>query len=163
MPVTEEIKHTLGRPLGRIPSGLFIVSATHQDRSSGMLASWVQQASFEPPTVSIALGKDREVLDLARASGRVAVSILGENDSALMKKYARGIKPGEDAFGGMNTLQTPGGIPVLADALGYLDCEILRAIDFGADHALLIAQVMAGQLFKDAMPFRHIRGNGFHY
>jgi flavin reductase (DIM6/NTAB) family NADH-FMN oxidoreductase RutF len=163
MAVSEEIKHTLGRPLGRIPSGLFIVSASHEGKSSAMLGSWVQQAAFDPPAISIAIGKDREVLDLIRSSGRVAVSILGENDSALMKRYARGIKAGEDAFAGVNTLTTPGGIPVLADALGYLEGEVIQTVDFGADHVLLIARVTAGQLLKDAMPFQHTRGNGFHY
>ncbi len=34
---------SIGVALGRIPSGICIATATHQDNSTGMLASWFQQ------------------------------------------------------------------------------------------------------------------------
>ena len=34
--------------LGRIPSGIFILTIRHADQETGMLASWVMQAGFEP-------------------------------------------------------------------------------------------------------------------
>jgi hypothetical protein len=49
------------RALGRIPSGLFILTARFEDQSTGMLASWVQQVSFDPPLVSVAVKKGRFV------------------------------------------------------------------------------------------------------
>ena len=49
--------------LGRVPSGLFILTARVGDRETGMLASWVQQCSFDPPQVSAAFARDRWVLD----------------------------------------------------------------------------------------------------
>ena len=56
--------------LGRIPSGLYVVGAVHEGRHLGMLCSFVEQAGFEPPMISIALGTDRpmrQALEKARS------------------------------------------------------------------------------------------------
>ena len=41
----------LARALGRIPSGLYIVSTVRDGRPVGFLGSFVMQMGFEPPTV----------------------------------------------------------------------------------------------------------------
>ncbi len=52
----------LGAVLGRTPSGIFIlIAGDGQDNTTGMLASWVQQASFEPPQVTVAVNKKRYI------------------------------------------------------------------------------------------------------
>ena len=48
-----------------------------------MLASWVQQTSFQPPTVTIAVSKDRPIAGLIRSSGRYAISVIPETDTTL--------------------------------------------------------------------------------
>src|SRR5687768_3423944 len=118
--VPDDIRNTIGKALGRIPSGVFVLTASHDDESSAMLASWVQQASFQPPGVSVAISRHRAVVPLIRRSNQFALSIIPENDTTLMKRYARGVKPDEDAFAGMRTLQTPSGLPAFADALAWL-------------------------------------------
>ena len=45
--------------LGRIPSGLFILSAGTGDQATATLVSFVQQVGFEPPVVVVALRKGR--------------------------------------------------------------------------------------------------------
>jgi hypothetical protein len=49
-------KREIGEALGRIPSGVFIATAEEGSEKVGMLASWVQQAGFDPPTRSIRTG-----------------------------------------------------------------------------------------------------------
>ena len=161
--VPDDIRNTIGKALGRIPSGLFILTAKHNDQSTAMLASWVQQSSFDPPTVSVAIANDRPITTLIRTSKKFALSVIPETDTTLMKRYARGIKPTEDPFAGMRTFNTPSGLPAFSDALAFLDCQLLNVCDFSADHALYIAQVTAGKLLKEGPSFTHQRGSGFHY
>jgi hypothetical protein len=80
-----------------------------------MLASWVQQAAFEPPA-TIAIAKGRPIAKLIPAAA-VAISIVPE-DKSLMKRFA-GRKGGEDPFAGVATMDSPGGVPILSDALGW--------------------------------------------
>jgi flavin reductase (DIM6/NTAB) family NADH-FMN oxidoreductase RutF len=158
----EQQKQSIAKALGRVPSGVFILTAKYENLSAAMMASWVQQASFEPPSISIAIAKDRPIIPIIRASKRLALSIVPHGDKTLMKRYAKA-KPGEDPFAGVNVRPAPSGVPILADALAYLDCELLDVLDFGADHDLYIAKITAGELLRDGDAFNHQRGNAFHY
>ena len=159
----ENIEATIGRAIGRIPSGVYILTARHDGRDEVMMASWVQQAAFQPPSVTVAVHKDRPVRQMILASKRFALAVLPQDDTSLMKKYARGVAPGEDPFAGIDVLTTPGGLTVPAGALAWLDCELTRACDFGGDHEVHVARVTAGRVLRDGKSFTHLRGNGFHY
>lgn len=159
-----ELRNTVGKALGRIPSGVFVLSARDENgRAAGMLASWAQQASFDPPAVCVAVGKGRPIGQMIRATERFAMSVLGDGDADLMRRFARPRPPAGDGFDGVDTLTTPAGLPVLARALAWLDCELLEILDFGGDHDLFIAKAAAGKLLRQGHSFTHVRGNGFHY
>lgn len=163
MAIDDPTKQSIARALGRVPSGLFILAAEHEKQAAAILVSWVQQASFDPPAISIALAKERHIVPLINRSGRLTVSILAKTDSNLMKRYVRGIPPTQDPFLGVNIARTPAGLPCLADALAWLECKVLTVCDFAADHELYLAQITAASLLKDDPSFTHTRGNGFHY
>src|SRR4051794_35753026 len=99
----------LGKAIGRIPSGVFILTTKHEGRSSAIMASWVQQSSFEPPALSIALAKGRPIGEAIKASKQLALSIIPEDDKSLMKHYARPIPDDADPLAGVRVIQTPGG------------------------------------------------------
>src|SRR6266446_4493075 len=83
----------LGQALGRIPSGLYILTVTHEGRSTGMLASWVQQAGFDPPMVTVAIAGQRYVGDWVAASGRFTLNQLPAGSKALIRHFGRGFAP----------------------------------------------------------------------
>src|SRR5262245_50117754 len=136
--VPEQIQQTIGKALGRIPSGVFILTAGSAAEKTAMMASWVQQSGFEPAAVSVALAKERPIGNLIRREKRFVLNVIGEKDHHLMRKYARGLKPGEDAFAGVNILMSETGGIVLSDCLAYLECKLISVCDFGGDHELFI-------------------------
>src|SRR5688500_20329029 len=93
---TDPAKLSIGKSLGRVPSGVYVLTASHRGGSTAMLASWVQQAAFGPPSVSVAIAKGRPVIDLIRGSGAFALSIIARADTPLMNEYARGLEEGEE-------------------------------------------------------------------
>jgi flavin reductase (DIM6/NTAB) family NADH-FMN oxidoreductase RutF len=124
----------------------------------------VQQAAFAPPTVCVAIAKERSAHAALSAPGATfALSVIPEGDTSLMKKYARGVPAGADPFAGVRTTRGKQGATVLADALAYLECRVTRTCDFGADHDVVLAEVIAGELLKEGASFTHLRGSGFHY
>lgn len=161
--MTDETKQSIGKALGKIPSGVYILTATHAGKSAAMMVSWAQQAAFSPPAISIAMAKDRFIRKLIDAGGALALSIIPKGDTSLMKKYARGIPEGEDPFAGMSIGYTPNGAIYLSDAIAWIECHLIKTCDFNADHDLYIAEITQGHLLKDEPPFSHVRGNGFHY
>jgi flavin reductase (DIM6/NTAB) family NADH-FMN oxidoreductase RutF len=163
MAISEEFKHSAGKAMGRIPSGVFILTAKHNNDATAMMASWVQQCAFDPPAISVALAKGRPIGEIIKSAQQFAISVVGEEETTLMKRYARGVKPGEDAFAGVETFATPAGIPAMKSAIAWLECRVLTTCDFGGDHELLIAEVTAGQILRGGASFTHQRGSGFHY
>jgi flavin reductase (DIM6/NTAB) family NADH-FMN oxidoreductase RutF len=160
--VTDDEKQAIAKALGRVPSGIFILTAKHNDTVAAMMASWVQQASFVPPVISVAVAKGRPIAQLIRDSKLLAISIVPNEDKSLMKHYAK-LKASDDPFAGVRTKSAPSGVPILADALAFLDCRLIDVHDFGADHDLYIAEITAGDQLRDGTAFTHQRGNGFHY
>jgi len=148
--------------LGRIPSGLFILTVRHGANETGMLASWVQQCSFDPPRVTIAIKKGRELLRWLTEDVRFVLNVLPEGAKNLIGHFGKGFEPGEEAFYGIKLAKERESAPVLAAAHAYLGCRVVTAIDAG-DHVLLVAGVETGAVLNDGKPTVHLRKNGLTY
>lgn len=148
--------------LGRVPSGLFILTAKHHDQETGMLASWVVQAGFEPPAVTVAVRRDRYVAEWLGAGCPFTLNIVPEDSKAFLKHFGRGFEPGESAFEGLNTSRCERGVVILNDSLGHLECETKGHLDSG-EHRIFLAHVIGGRMNGTANPAVHIRKNGQRY
>jgi flavin reductase (DIM6/NTAB) family NADH-FMN oxidoreductase RutF len=148
--------------LGRVPSGLFVVTIRHGRRETGMLASWVQQCSFDPPQITVAVNRQRSLLDWFEDGAAFAVNILPEGAKSLVAHFGKGFEDGASAFDGLKLEPHPGP-PVLSEAHAYLDCRVTGRFDAG-DHVLILARVTGGRvLHPDAKPTTHVRKSGLHY
>jgi flavin reductase (DIM6/NTAB) family NADH-FMN oxidoreductase RutF len=154
----------LARALGRVPSGLFIVTVRAGDRTNAFLASWVQQASFDPPTVSIAIKDGRPASELLHDGAACAVNVIPKDDGGgLMKHFGKGFGPDEDPFDGMETVLGTTGVELLPSALGALECKIRGSVAAG-DHHVFVGEVVDGRSFTDEGESAvHLRKSGFHY
>lgn len=166
-PLTSESQAAAPSPLaaalGKIPSGLFILTAAHDGAATGMLASWVMQAGFEPPMVTVAVNKKRYLCDwLAAESTRFALHVVPQGDTTLLKHFGRGFEPDADAFAGLDVAGEFGSAPLLPQADARLHCEVRGSLDAG-DHRLFLAEVVAGDASSDGAPAVHLRKNGLNY
>ena len=148
--------------LGRVPSGLFILTVGQGARATGMLASWVQQCSFDPPRVSAAFAKDRWVLDWLTDGAAFAVNVLPEGEKKLVAHFGKGFGPDESAFEGVEVVREGDAAPMLAAALAHLTCRVAHRYDAG-DHILVIGTVEDGAVRGDGRPATHVRKSGNNY
>ncbi|MGB5632474.1 MAG: diflavin flavoprotein [Waterburya sp.] len=154
----------LDKAIGRLSGGLYIITATKGDVSSAMLASWVSQASFEPPGLTIAVAKDRAIESLMQVGDRFVLNILEEGKyQPLMKHFLKRFKPGADRFAGVNTQTAANGSPILTDALAYLECEVSSRMEC-SDHWIVYSKVDLGRVSNpDGLTAVHHRKVGNHY
>ncbi|NDC53038.1 MAG: flavin reductase [Planctomycetia bacterium] len=148
--------------LGRIPSGLFVVTWREVGRDRGMLASWVMQAGFAPPAVTIAIAPGRDLLPAAAAGAALAVNILGESQRPLLARFGRAPAQGEDPFAGIEIVRTPAGNAAFPDAAGWLEGRLVARADAG-DHAVVVVAVVAAAIGRSDAPLVHLRKNGLRY
>ena len=154
----------LDKAMGRLSGGLYIITATKGDVNSAMLASWVSQASFEPPGLTIAVAKDRAIESLMQVGDRFVLNILEEDKyQSLMKHFLKRFKPGADRFAGVKTQTAANGSPILIDALAYLECEVSSRMEC-SDHWIVYSQVDLGRVSNpDGLTAVHHRKVGNHY
>ncbi len=149
--------------LGRIPSGVYILTLGTGDRATGMLASWVMQAGFEPPMVSIAIKKERYVAEWLTAGQPFVINIVGEGQHQHFKQFGKGFEPDEPAFEGIDIELCPRGVPILKESVGHLQCEPVSHLDSG-DHRIFLAKVVRGTMSsQEIKPMVHIRKTGSQY
>ncbi|MBN3897418.1 MAG: flavin reductase [Nostoc sp. NOS(2021)] len=150
--------------VGRIVGSLCVLTAKEGDRSSAMLASWVAQASFSPPGLTIAVAKDRAVETLTHTGNKFVLNILKEgNHLGLMKHFLKPFGPGQDRFADVAAQETESGSPILTDALAYLECSVQNRMESG-DHWLVYATVESGKLLdNDGVTAVHHRKSATHY
>ena len=148
--------------LGRIPSGLFVISWRDVGADRTMLASWVMQAGFAPPSVSVAVAPTRDLLAAIDRGLPFVVNVLGESQRGLLSRFGKPSNPGEDPFTGLDTLRTPGGIAALAAASGWIECRATTRAAAG-DHVVVVAEVVGGDSGSAGAPLVHVRKNGLRY
>lgn len=158
------LDNDLERALGRLSSGLYILTAQKGDVSSAMLASWVMQASMNPLGVAIAVAKDRAIESLLHVGDRFILNVLEEdNYQSLMKHFLKRFPPGADRFADIKIYPASNGCPILADALAYMECEVTTRMEC-SDHWIIYSNVHTGRVAKlDALTAVHHRKVGNHY
>lgn len=157
-------KAALAPALGKLVSGLYIISLKHKDKEAGFLASWVQQAGFEPPMISIAFNKERKAhFDLLTGGGKLVVNIMGKENGKTMSRFFKPAPETGSIFDELETFTGETGVPILKDSVGYLEAEYFTEMETG-DHLIVLAKVLGGALNSTEIePSVHIRPDGFKY
>ncbi|MDG2130861.1 MAG: flavin reductase family protein [Fuerstiella sp.] len=164
--MSQETKDVVGPVLGRVPSGVFIlVAGDGGKQKTGLLASWLQQASFEPPQVTVAVNKSRYLNDWLTDGCPVTINQVANGDGILFKHFGKGFDPDADAFAGVEILEGRNGLPLLKAAMASMEGRIVSTMEAG-DHVIYLVDIIAAAAHQDASefaPFVHIRKNGFSY
>lgn len=157
----------LAAALGKIPSGLFIITWREKDRDRGMLASWVMQAGFVPPLVTVAVAPGRDLLVAIDSGTGFVVNVLAENQRPLLARFGKPPAAGEDPFAGLGLGHAACGAPTLDGAAAWLECTPVSCTAGSdavpADHVVVLARVRSTAAGPDTAPLVHLRKNGLRY
>src|SRR5262249_36753718 len=152
----------VGPVLGRLPSGVFILTTRAEHRETGMLISWVMQAGFQPPAVTVAIRKDRYVSQWLTDGCAFVLNLLEHGQSRLLRHFARGFPPDARPFVDLDIVRSSSGIALLREAMGHIECMPRCHVDSG-DHRIFLADVTGGKLEFARNPMVHIRRSGMNY
>ncbi len=156
-------KEAVGRAIGRIGSGVHVVAMNRNGERDGLLTSWIGQAAFEPPMLSLAIKKGRPILSKLPDGATFTVSVLSKSNMDIYKNFAKPFTPELDRFEGLKVEEDKQGNPYFADAVAYLSCVIAGRVEAG-DHFVLVAEIVGGAgLQTEQEPMIHLRKNGFQY
>lgn len=162
-----QTREAVGLAMGRLPSGIFVLTASANDKRMGIIVSFVQQACLNPPMVTVALAKGRPIMPLISESRKFGLCQLADNDKIMVRKFAKFNDAAitEDPFLGFELLTgVLPNLPILANTLSYLECELVSHMDIEGDHDLFVGAVRGGSLRQTAsQPHIHLRDTGQNY
>jgi len=139
------------RVLWKMPSGLFVVGSTdHGSRRNGMTVSWVTQISFDPKWVAVSIERSAHTHELVRAGRCFAVSLVAQDDRAIVRKFTKPVDVDLDArtLNGFPYVERVTGAPILEQAVAYLDCEVRERLEAG-NHSVFVGEVVDAAFLRD--------------
>ena len=139
--------------LERLACGLHALTVKHDGEEHGMTASWVSQASFHPPMIVVAVENRSKAVGMIRDAHHFALSVLRAGQRDVAEKLGRASTGAPNKLKGIKTKPAPtSGVPVLADALGWVECRVVATLPSG-DHTLVLGEVLEAAVeHSDAEP-----------
>ena len=147
----KSIDTNLDKALGRLSGGLYVVTARDGEgldrRQSAMVASWVSQASFAPPGITVAVAKDRAIESFMQVGNHFVVNVLREdNYQKMFRHFLKRFAPGADRFAEVDIIENIAkGGPVLTESLAFLDCKVISRLET-PDHWIIYGIVENGNV-----------------
>ncbi|RLA61665.1 MAG: hypothetical protein DRQ88_08455 [Epsilonproteobacteria bacterium] len=151
-------------PVGHIPSGLFIVCTIDDaGNKDGFLASWVQQVSFDPLLVTMALKEGRVCHEHIVSGKPFSINIVGDDQASYLKHFWKGYSPGKDPFDQIPHDVSDLGTIKIKEARSVIECKMVSKSKPG-DHELIVAEVLGGcDLNENVKSKTYIRKSGLDY
>jgi flavin reductase (DIM6/NTAB) family NADH-FMN oxidoreductase RutF len=134
---------------------IWIVTAAAGGGAGGLVATWVSSASIDPqqPTMLIGLAPNHFTAELVETSGAFALHLLDPSQVDLVWRFALSSGRDTNKFAGLAYQAGPGGSPILADCLAWLDCRVIAQYDAG-DRLFFWGDVMAGEMRAKGVALR---------
>lgn len=140
--------------LGNFAAGVTVVTTRGADqRPYGLTATAFTSVSLEPPLALVCIDKKAESSPHFGAAGVFAVNFLAADQQDVSQRFATS---GGDKFGAVEWMSGRLGVPILAGAIGHVECRIAAAHDAG-DHTILVGEITAAEA-SDGEPLVYFRG-----
>lgn len=155
----EQAKKTL---LRKIPHGLYICGVRHGEEVNGFTASWVMQASFQPPLVVNCVRNDSTSHQMIADSGVFALSFLGAEQKSMAQNFFKPLRRVGNKFEEIEFYPGPEtGCPVITDTLGYVECRVVGTVAHG-DHTVFVGEVVGAGIHREGEPLL-LESTGWNY
>jgi flavin reductase (DIM6/NTAB) family NADH-FMN oxidoreductase RutF len=139
------------RTLWRMPSGLYLLGTAHDGRRNLMTHNWAMQVSVAPKLLGVAVRGDSLTHELLLGGGAFSLNFVRREDRAVVRAFTKpaveGPEPG--LLSGLPVVEGVTGVPVVAGAPAYLECELRASLATG-DHTLFVGEVVACQAADEA-------------
>ncbi len=149
------------RVMGRLATGVTIVTTRAGDDVHGTTMSAVCSVSLHPQLVLVCVDHESDIHALIQQSGVFAVNILHEGQASLAAELSH---KGTAELLAAHRLETlsyrngESGAPLLDDSLAHIECRVENTVEAG-DHTIYVGAVVAAGVSPRAdRPLLHYEG-----
>jgi flavin reductase (DIM6/NTAB) family NADH-FMN oxidoreductase RutF len=140
--------------------GVYILSSLNEGEYCVSTVTWVSQASFEPPMISVCIKRDSASYEIVKKRGEFILHLLGDTQKELASTFFKPtIFENEKLNGQEFSLES--NLPLLKDIPAYIQCKVVEILENG-DHPLFLAEVVDAKINNDSNPLE-LRKTGWTY
>ncbi len=129
--------------------GFYSITSRSEADVNAMVANWVTQVSFEPRQVALGLQKTCHTHQVIEEGGVFALNIFRKEDQEAIKPFTKGRSKNPEKM--KDARFEPGpetGCPVLEGCAAFVECRVVRIIDTGGDHDIVVGEVVGAGVSK---------------
>ena len=143
-------KKSRKQALGMFSYGVYILTSKIKEEYCGATVTWVSQASFEPPLISVCIKRDSASYKVVKERGEFMLHLLGEDQKDLAASF---FKPTilENGLINGQKYQLQDDLPLLMAVPAYIKCRVLDIVEKG-DHPLFLAEVIDAVVNEESKP-----------
>ncbi|MYD36893.1 MAG: flavin reductase [Dehalococcoidia bacterium] len=149
------------RVMGRLATGVTIVTTRAGDDVHGTTMSAVCSVSLQPQLVLVCVDHESDIQALIRESGVFAINILHEGQAGLAVELSHKGTPEQQAAHRLENLPHRNGAtgaPLLEDSLAHVECRVEDTVEAG-DHTIYVGSVVGAGVSPSAdRPLLHYGG-----
>jgi flavin reductase (DIM6/NTAB) family NADH-FMN oxidoreductase RutF len=139
---TEVTASDFRNAMRQLTGGVSVVTAGRGRDISGMTVTSVSSLSVDPPALIVSVNRESSSWPLVKRYGFFGVNILTSDQLDIAERFTgKGGLKGVDRFAGARWLTRASGVPLLADALAAIDCEVEDVVERHS-HAIIIGRVL---------------------
>ncbi|MFI5957654.1 flavin reductase [Cryptosporangium sp. NPDC051539] len=141
--------------LGHFPTGVAAVTSIGEDGGPmGMIVGSFTSVSLDPPLVAFLPAKQSSTAPRIVGSGRFLVNVLGAHQELVCRTFTTA---GDRKFEFVRWTRSPGGLPLVDDALAWIECDV-EAVHEAGDHDIVVGRVRALDAGGSAPPLVFFQG-----
>ena len=126
----------------QLTGGVSVITAGKGRDISGMTVTSVSSLAVDPPSLIVSLNRESSSWPLVKRYGFFGVNILTADQIDIAERFTgKGGLKGADRFRGARWITRASGVPLLAEALAAIDCEVEDVIERHS-HAIVIGRVL---------------------
>jgi flavin reductase (DIM6/NTAB) family NADH-FMN oxidoreductase RutF len=146
------------RALGQRAIGSTVVTARSTQGPAGFLGLSAAHVSADPPLMLVSIDKRTSALPVVLAAGHFAVNFLPSDASATADMFGgKGALHGTARFDADDWTTLSTGAPVLARAIGAMDCKLEETLErYGV--CIALGRVVDVMIADGGRPLVHFRG-----
>ena len=125
-----------------LAGGVSVITAGRGKEITGMTVTSVSSLSVDPPTLIVSINRESSSWPLVKRHGFFGVNVLNADQIDVAERFTgKGGLKGAERFAGAEWITLKSGVPLLANALAAVDCEVEDIVERHS-HAIVIGRVL---------------------
>ena len=139
---TEVTSGDFRNAMRQLTGGVSVITAGRGRDISGMTVTSVSSLSVDPPALIVSINRESSSWPLVKRYGFFGINILTSDQLDIAERFTgKGGLKGAERFAGAHWMTRASGVPLLADALAAIDCEVEDIVERHS-HAIIIGRVL---------------------